>query len=133
MNKGQVAASNELRTAGSPAQLRLVVDKKSLGNWWDEVAFVNASVLDDQGTVVPNAENLINFKVEGAGFVAAVDSANSNSHEPYQASQRQAFQGICLALIKANANRGKIKVTATSTNLRSASVELSISQPIGRR
>jgi beta-galactosidase len=126
INKGQVAASNELRTAGSPAQLRLVVDKNSLGNWWDEVAFVNASVLDDQGTVVPNADNLISFTVEGAGVVAAVDSANSNSHEPYQASQRQAFQGTCLALIKANANRGKIKVTATSTNLRSASVELGV-------
>lgn len=133
MNKGQVAAANELRTAGRPSQLRLTVDKNSLGNWWDEVAFVNALVLDDQGTVVPNADNLINFTVAGSGFVAAVDSANSNSHEPYQATQRQAFQGVCLALIKANANRGKMKVTATSANLQSASVELSVSQPIGRR
>jgi beta-galactosidase len=132
-NQGKVAATYELRTAGPAAQIQLTVDKNSIVNDWNDVAFVNATVLDAQGVVVPNAENLINFKVQGAGFVAAVDSANSNSHEPYQASQRQAFQGICLALIKANANRGKIKVTATSTNLRSASVELSISQPIGRR
>src|SRR6185295_2028326 len=97
--------------------------KSSISNGWDDVAFVTVSIIDEQGTVVPNAENLINFKVEGAGLVAAVDSANNNSHEPYQATQRQAFQGVCLALIKANANRGKIKLTATSTNLRSASVE----------
>jgi beta-galactosidase len=73
---------------------------------------------------------LINFKVEGAGLVAAVDSANSNSHEPYQASQRQAFQGMCLALIKAKTDRGKIRVTATSPNLRSASVELTVHRPL---
>jgi beta-galactosidase len=127
-NQGKVAATYELRTAGPAAQIQLTVDKNSIVNDWNDVAFVNATVLDAQGVVVPNAENLINFKVQGAGFVAAVDSANSNSHEPYQASQRQAFQGICLALIKANANRGKIKVTATSTNLRSASLELTVAR-----
>jgi beta-galactosidase len=58
--------------------------------------------------VVPGADDSINFKVEGAGFVAAVDSADSYSHEPYQAMQRKAFQGMCLALLKANAPRRKI-------------------------
>ena len=128
MNHGTIAASYELRTAGNPSQLRLTSDKSSIVNSWDDVAFINALVLDEQGTVVPNAEHLINFKVEGAGFLAAVDSANSNSHEPYQAGQRQAFQGMCLALIKANADKGKIKVTATSPNLRSTSVELTVAR-----
>jgi len=128
LNKGKTASTYELHTAGNPAQLRLALDKTSIINSWDDVAFLNVSVIDEQGTVVPNAENLINFKVEGAGLVAAVDSANNNSHEPYQASQRQAFQGMCLALVKANADRGKIRVTATSPNLRSASVELTVAR-----
>ena len=121
-----IICSYEMRTAGNPSQLRLALDKSSIANGWDDVAFVNVSVLDDQGTVVPNAANLIKFNVEGAGFVAAVDSANSNSHEPYQAQQRQAFQGMCLALIKANADKGKIKITATSPHLQSASTELTV-------
>jgi beta-galactosidase len=132
MNAGKLAASYELRTAGSPSSLRLAPDKSSIVNAWDDVVFVNVLVLDEQGNVVPDADNLIDFKVDGAGFVAAVDSANSNSHEPYQATQRQAFQGICLALIKANAAGGKIKVTASSPNLRSASIELNVSPSIGR-
>jgi beta-galactosidase len=126
-NQGKVAATYELRTAGPAAQIQLTSDKNSIINDWNDVAFVNATVLDAQGVVVPNAENLISFKVEGAGFVAAVDSANSNSHEPYQATQRQAFQGTCLALIKSNDGRGKIRVTATSSDLRSASIELTVS------
>src|SRR6185436_5555705 len=128
LNQGKIDATFELRTAGMPAKLLLVSDRSSIVNSWDDVAFVTVSILDERGTVVPNAENLINFKVEGAGLVAAVDSADSSSHEPYQASRRQAFQGACLALIKANANRGKIKLTATSTNLPSASVELSVAR-----
>ena len=128
LNQGKIVATYELRTAGPPAQLLLASDKSSIVNSWDDVAFVTVSILDEQGTIVPNAENLITFKVEGAGLVAAVDSANSNSHEPYQATQRQAFQGVCLALLKANANRGKIRLTATSTNLRSASVELTVAR-----
>jgi beta-galactosidase len=128
LNHGKVAATYELRTAGNPASLRLVLDKTSIANSWDDVAFIDVAVLDEHGTVVPDAENLISFKVEGAGFVAAVDSANSNSHEPFQAKQRQAFQGMCLAMIKANADKGKIELTATSPNLRSASVELTVAR-----
>ena len=128
LNQGKIAATYELRTAGTPAKLRLVSDKSAIVNSWDDVAFVTVAVLDEQGTIVPDAENLINFKVDGAGLVAAVDSGNNNSHEPYQATQRQAFQGVCLAMIKANANSGKIKLTATSTNLRSGSVELTVAR-----
>jgi len=40
--------------------------------------------------------------------------------------KRQAFQGMCLALIKANADKGKIKITATSPHLQSASTELTV-------
>jgi len=126
-NGGRVVATHELRSAGSARKILLSVDKSSVANDWNDVAFVNAYVVDEVGTVVPDAENLISFKVEGAGFIAAVDSANSNSHEPYQASQRRAYQGTCLALIKARANRGKITITATSPGLRSASMELSVS------
>ena len=129
LNKGTIAARFELRTAGNPSQLRLTSDKSSIVNSWDDVVFVSVSVIDEQGTVVPGAENLISFKVDGPGLVAAVDSANSNSHEPYQATQRQAFQGTCLALIKANAAKGTIRVTASSPNLRSASIELNVPRP----
>ena len=89
--------------------------------------------LADSGKVKPDTLVALVGKTEGTGFVAAVDSADSNSHEPYQASQRRAYQGRCLALIKANAARGRIKLTATSPNLTSASLLLTVSPSSGRR
>jgi beta-galactosidase len=131
LNGGKVAATHKLRSAGSAWKILLAVDKNRIANDWNDVAFVNAYIVDELGTIAPDAENEISFKVAGAGLIAAVDSANSNSHEPYQASQRKAYQGTCLALIKANAARGKITVTATSPNLRGASVELIVSPSRG--
>jgi Glycoside hydrolase family 2 C-terminal domain 5/Domain of unknown function (DUF4982) len=128
LNKGKVAASYVLPTAGKPARILLTANKNSVVYDWNDVVFVNVSIVDENGVLVPNAENSIDFKIEGAGFVAAVDSANSNSHEPYQATQRKAYQGKCLALIKATVASGKIKLTATSANLQSASVELNVAR-----
>jgi len=127
MNGGRVAATYKLGTAGVPAKIKLTVDKKTVANGWDDVVFVNVSVVDKRGTLVPGADDLVSFKAEGAGFVAAVDNADNNSHEPYQATQRKAFQGTCLALLKANAARGKIKLTATAQGLKTATVEINVS------
>ena len=133
-NSGRIAATYELRSVGSKSKIVLTADKSTIGNDWDDVVFVNAYVVDELGIVIPDADDLIDFKVEGAGFIAAVDSANSNSHEPYQATQRHAFHGTCLALIKADADKGTIKLTATSANpaLRSASVQIAV-VPVTRR
>jgi len=133
MNRGRVASTYELRTAHQPAQIILSVDKHTIADTWDDVVFVNVSVVDENGTLVPDADNLMTFKAVGAGFVAAVDSADNNSHESYQASQRRAYQGMCLAVIKANSDRGSIKLTATSPNLKSASLELRVLPESGRR
>jgi beta-galactosidase len=128
INGGKIAATFELRTAGKPAKIVLAADKNTITNRWDDVVFVNAAVVDENGTLVPDADNLINFAAEGGGFVAAVDSADSNSHEPYEATQRKAFQGMCLALLKANRDKGKIKITSSSPGLKSGAIEVSVSQ-----
>jgi beta-galactosidase len=117
-------ADYELRTAGKPSKITLSVDRNTIANDWNEVAFVQAMVTDDNGVMLPNADDLISFQTSGA--VVAVDSADINSHEPYQAATRKAFQGICLAMLKANKNSGKIKLTATAPNLKSDTIEIRI-------
>jgi len=127
-NGGKLAANYDLRTAHQAARILLTVDKNTIANSWDDVVFLNVAVTDESGTLVPDANNLITFKLEGAGILAAVDSADSNSHEPFQASERKAYAGTCLALIKANTNSGKIRVTTTSANLKSESIEITVAR-----
>jgi beta-galactosidase len=52
-----------------------------------------------------------------------VDSADNASHEPFQASERHAFQGQCLAIIKAS-GAGRIAVTASAPGLAAATLHI---------
>ena len=87
-------------------------------------------MVDRHGVLVPSANDLISFKISGSGAVAAVDNADNASHEPFQASERLAFEGECVAFIKATAPSGKIVVTATAPGLRSGSITLKALPPV---
>jgi beta-galactosidase len=126
-NSGVEAASDELRTAGAPSRIVLSAHRKRLRPVWEEVAFVTATVVDEAGVVVPRANNLITFAVNGPGKIAAVDSADNASIEPFQAKQRRAYQGRCEAAVQAIAAGGTIVVTATAPGLGEARIEIETS------
>src|SRR5205807_7477268 len=93
---------------------------------WNDVGFVTATVVDENGIVVPNANNLITFEAAGSGSVVAVDSADNADHDPFQAKQRKAFQGIWLGMIKADKTSGSIRITARAAGLGSNKVTLAV-------
>ena len=117
-NDGVVAATQELKTAGAPAKIALSCDRQTLAPGWDNVAIVRATVVDDQGTPVPWAKDLISFQTTGPGAIAAVDNGDNKSHEPFQASQRHAYGGRCTAFVRAT-DAGQITLTATAGGLQS--------------
>jgi len=130
-NKGQLVATNELRTAGKPMKIALSVETTSPGNLlspvWDDVAFVTARVVDENGVTIPNARDVISFALDGPGVIAAVDNGDNLSTELFQASQRRAYQGRCVAFVKATATRGRISVTASAPGLEAGKISLEVS------
>jgi beta-galactosidase len=87
-----------------------------------DLAFITVKVVDDQGTVVPDAHHLIQFALAGEGKIIGVDNGLQTSDEPFQASYRKAFNGLCLAVAQSTNAAGKMTVTARSTGLAEASV-----------
>ncbi len=124
LNGGRVVATHELRTAGQPAKIMLAVDRNTLAPTWDDVAYVTATVVDANGALVPNAGDLISFTITGPGRIAAVDSADNASHEPFQATARRAYQGRCFALLKAAAPKGRLTLVASAPGLTSGSITI---------
>jgi beta-galactosidase len=116
-NKGTTAASHEMRTAGKSARIVLSADRNRLSPAWNDVDYITATIVDQDGIVVPNASDLITFKIAGPGIIAAVDSGNNSSSESFQAAAQQAYQGRCLAFIKASSSRGKISLSASAPGL----------------
>jgi beta-galactosidase len=129
-NDGREMATDELRTAGKPAKIVLATNHDRLPFDWNDVAFVRATVVDQHDIPVPSADDLISFRVSGPGVVAAVDSANNASHEPFQADKRHAFQGRCVAFVRTGAPSGKMVVTASAPGLESGSITLKALPPV---
>ena len=123
-NQGKVAASYELKTAGEAAKIVLSMDRAKLQVNWDDVSYVTARVVDAQGVTVPDSKAAIHFALAGQGAVAAVDNGDVTSHEAFQASDRQAWQGQCIAIIRRLKAGGAITVTAQSSGLTAAKVEI---------
>ncbi|MCW1925925.1 DUF4982 domain-containing protein [Luteolibacter arcticus] len=116
-NDGKEVASNNLRTAGKPAKLLLKSDQSGLSRTWDRMASVEVFVTDANGVVVPTASNKIAFSIEGPGKIVAVDNGSVVSLEPFQASEREAFQGRALVLLRGAEEQGKVVLKARGEGL----------------
>ncbi|MDT5123303.1 MAG: beta-galactosidase, partial [Acidobacteriota bacterium] len=119
---GKVVLTQEVRTAGKPARIVLIPDRKIIKADGSDLSFVTVKVLDENGNLVPDAENLVNFQLTGDGFIAGVDNGSPISHEPFKANYRKAFHGMCLAIIQSKSKAGRINLNATSDGLAPASV-----------
>jgi len=123
-NRGKEVARDELRTAGKAERILLTTDHRTLTPSWDDVAFVTAAIVDEKGVVVPGAGAKISFSVTGPGAIAAVDNGDIASLEAFQASERSAYDGRCVAIVRASARTGRIVVKAASAGLAAGSIQL---------
>jgi beta-galactosidase len=131
-NGGKVVAQDELRTAGKAEKIILSTEAEKVSPGFDDVAIVRAKIVDLNGIEIPRAGDLISSQVSGPGEIAAVDNADNGSHELFQTNTRHAFQGECVAFVKATAASGKIILTATAAGLDSGSVSLKASPELSR-
>jgi beta-galactosidase len=113
-----------VKTAGKAARIKLVSDRNTIQANGKDLSFITVRVLDEAGTLVPDAENRVKFTVKGDGTIAGVDNGDPVSHESFRADSRKAFHGLCLVVVKAGKAKGSIEVIAESEGLVSASTEL---------
>jgi beta-galactosidase len=121
---GKIFATDEVYTTGEPASIGLSSDRASIGTDPSDVAHVTVHILDQNGRVVPIADNEIAFEIEGAGSLLATDNGNPASLEDYKSNRRRAFNGLCLAIVKSNGKTGEIQVSAVSPGLQAARVRI---------
>jgi len=111
-----------LRTASEPSQIKLNADRIEIKADGQDLSYITVELLDEKGNRNPKSENLVKFEIEGPGTIVGVGNANPVSTESYQASERKAWQGRCLVIIKSEHQQGKITLKATSGSLKQAGI-----------
>jgi beta-galactosidase len=74
---------------------------------------------------VPTADNKVTFAISGPGSVIGVGNGDPSCHEPDKASERSAFNGLCMAIVQSKrGDAGQVAITVTSPGLDAATVTL---------
>jgi len=69
--------------------------------------------------------NLVKFEVTGPAEIIATDNGDATSHVSFQAKERQAFNGLCLGIVRTTkGNAGSIKLRVTSGDFKPVEIPL---------
>ena len=114
---GKLVTKDIVETTTEPAQISLNSDSYQLKSDGCDVAVIQVAIKDAKGRVVPTADNLVKFSIEGPGKIIGTGNGNPSSHEPDKASQRMAFNGYCLVLVQSDKQAGEIRLKASAEKL----------------
>jgi beta-galactosidase len=115
--EGKEILRKEIKTAGDPAKIVLAPDRNEIKADGTDLSFVTIKILDKDGIIVPETENLITLTISGEGSLIGVDNGDPVSHLSLKGNKIKAFHGLCLAVIQAGEEPGEIKLIASTEKL----------------
>ncbi|MBK8089796.1 MAG: glycoside hydrolase family 2 protein [Chitinophagaceae bacterium] len=122
--KGKIVLSKEMKTAGKAAKIELIADRKNLKANGKDLSFIKVRILDKDGIPVPDADNLLEFSVAGAGTIAGTDNGFQADTVSLKTKQRKAWKGLALVIVQSAQKQGNITVIAKSAGLKETRLSL---------
>jgi len=123
---GRQAGEQTLRTAGKPARLQLDAwTQQSEGSPLtaqsspllkadgNDLAFVTVSLVDKQGTLIPDAADQLTFEVTGAGRFQAACNGDATSLESFTQPTMKLFNGQLVVILRSAKRTGNITLRVT--------------------
>lgn len=120
--------TSKIETTGVPASIVLTPYKTTMLADGKDATVMNVTVIDNEGREVPDADNMIYFKLEGEGKIIGVGNGDPSSHESDKCMdgvwQRSLFNGKCQVIVQSGNKPGVIKIEAAAKNLWSGSTDV---------
>ena len=120
LNNNSKVAEHALDTAGRPVRILLEPDRETMKANGLDLAYIKVKLIDEEGTVVSDADRPIQFDVKGVAINAGVANGDFYSDEPFQSNKRSTYEGCCLLVIRSKRAKGNVTITATSIELPSS-------------
>jgi len=99
------------------------VDRARIEADGQDLSFVTVMITDRDGWLVPRSHNRIQFELSGPGEIIATDNGDATNLESFQSKERNAFNGLCLVVIRSQRGApGVIKLRAQSPGLGAAEI-----------
>jgi len=98
--EGNVQMTAAIQTAGAPAHIALCADRESYCPDGDDLCYVTAKIVDENGNLCPRADTLLTFTVEGCGEFIASDNGCQTDLEPFPSPERNAYNGYAVGIFR---------------------------------
>ena len=122
---GKESETMQLESVGDPASIKLSADRSAIHADGQDLSFIQIDVLDKQGRLQPNADELISFTLTGPGTIAGLGNALLKSTEPFQGSTCHVSHGRALIVLRGSKTTGTLSLKADSPGLASSHVAIS--------
>lgn len=131
---GSVTATDRVVTSSAPYTIRAQADKTVLAADGSSLSYVECTVVDEEGNMVPDANHRIRFSIDGAAEIAGVDNGQQESTELYKygntqtsnVAERTAYNGKALVIVKSKKEAGSAVLTISSDTLNPVRLTLSV-------
>lgn len=121
---GKEILTREIKTTGEPVSIRLTADRQTIKADGKDLSFITVEALDSEGNIVPVADNLINFAIEGPGIIAGTDNGDPTDSVSLKKPQRKLFSGKALVVVQSEKISGNIIIKAISEGLKGMHIKI---------
>jgi len=129
-NNGTQVAVDSLVTTGAPSKIVLKSDRTTIYADGDDVANVEAYVVDAAGRHIWSATNNLKYSVTGNGRGFGVGTGDLSKTVPYS-DNRNAYEGRAYVPVQSTSTPGSITVSVTSNGLTAGTLVLTtVPEPV---
>jgi beta-galactosidase len=123
---GKEVGTQTVKTAGAAAQIQLTGDLgaavKPLKADGEDMTFITVNILDQDGTLVPDADNSIQVNVTGAADFKGICNGDATSTEVFTKPTMKTFHGQLVIGIQSNGKQGDATIKVTGKGLKPATL-----------
>lgn len=123
-NNNHPVATEIIRTAGEPFQVRLTPDRSVIRADGKDLCYITVEILDKQGNLCPRSNILQFFEVEGAGKLKAVCNGDPTDQTSFSSNYMKTFNGKMVIVVQSLKETGSISVKSYGSKLKEGNVTI---------
>ena len=121
---GKVIARHAIETTGKAVKLIATPDNSQWQANGEDLQHIRITAVDSKGRRVWQANELLQFEVEGDARIVAVTNGDIESHELNVTNQRSLWHGTAMVILRAGRQPAKVTLRTTSANYKTITTKL---------
>jgi len=124
----EIQCFGELRSHSAPCRILCECDVEFLRGDGKDLAQIEVKVVDESGVLAYDADNVIEWIVEGPIRLMGLESGDQKSHEDYRSNKRRVFHGREIGYVQAMKDAGMAKVILRSSGLAPTEIRIPVNE-----